>query len=148
MSPEAQELTLFLGFFVDHYMNIPAELHPLNFVRETSEKAPSRAPQGLRMAVNDCIEMSSHWDEDRVKMADDALKAHGIVTLSEIRRRYWRRFKAILKRGKIRNEEEYYLVKAISLDASPRAAEVSVLALLLEEYEGGVMLAVSKDRKA
>ena len=84
------------------------------------------------MAVGDCIEMSSHWNSTRVSEADMALRANGIVTLSEIRRRYSRRFKAILKRGKIRNEHEYYLVKAVSSDAT---TEASALQSLLEDFE-------------
>lgn len=139
MSPEAQELARFVGFFYDRYMNagrrFPPEVHPLRFVSEMAEKSPGQALSGLKMAVGDCIEMTSRWNCTRVEELDEALRSNGIITLSEIRRRYWRRFKAILERGKIRNEQEYYFVKAVSLDTSTPMAEASVLELLLEDFE-------------
>jgi hypothetical protein len=139
LSPEGQELARFLGFFVDRYVYagrpIPPEIHPLRFVNEMAEKAPGRALSGLKIAVGDCIEMSFLWSYTQVNEADEALRANGIVTLTEIRRRYSRRFKAIIKRGKIRNEQEYYLVKAASSDPMIPATEESALQSLLEDFE-------------
>lgn len=138
---EMDDLSAFLGFFFENFMandaSVPPEVHPLKFVRETAVRAPKRALLGLRMAIGDCIESSVHWSVQQVKEADDALRARGIATLSEMRRRYYRRFISILERGKIATEEEYYLVKAIAGGSSPPSDQALVLERLLSEYEDG-----------
>ena len=136
---ETHELTAFLEFLFDNYMadGVSPEVHPAKFVRELAERAPKRALLGLRMAIGDCIEASASWPAQKVKEADDALRARGIATLSEMRRRYWRRFIRILKRGKISTEDEYYLLKAIATGSSPPSDQALVLERLLTEYENG-----------
>lgn len=93
-SQEAQELSAFLGHFFDRYMTdgtpIPSEIHPLNVMREMAERSPKRALLGLKMAIGDCLEMARGWPPEQVQEADDALRSEGIVTLSELRIRYYR----------------------------------------------------------
>jgi hypothetical protein len=142
LGPEGEELAGFLGFFLGRYSDgagrLPEELHPLQIVRRVAETAPKRALAGLRMAVGDCIERSSHWRPEQVKEADDAARAQGVATLSEIRRRYWRRVAGIVKRGRIRTEAEYYLARSLVTDAHPTADEAARLQALLEEFESRV----------
>ena len=71
---------------------------------------------GMRMAVNDCIEQSSHWGVEAVIAADAALRQRGILTLSEVRRRFSKKLLGILKRGRIRGEVEWYLVAGVLAD--------------------------------
>jgi hypothetical protein len=66
---------------------VPPEVHPLRVLREMTKKSPKRALLGLKMAIGDCLESSRHWSPDQVAAADDALRADGAVTLSEMRRR-------------------------------------------------------------
>ncbi len=40
------------------------------------------------MAVADCIEMSEDWSTEKVQQADDWLTAAGVLSLSEVRRRF------------------------------------------------------------
>jgi hypothetical protein len=46
------------------------------------------ALDGLRQTINDCVEMSLHFDQTEVEKLDSRLRRRGIVTLSELRRRY------------------------------------------------------------
>jgi hypothetical protein len=141
LTDETDDLTAFLGFFFENFMtdgaSVPSEVHPLNFLREMAVRAPKRALLGLRMAIGDCIESSAHWSTQEVKEADDALRARAIPTLSEMRRRYYRRFIRILECGKIATEEEYYLVKVIAGGSFPPSDQALVLEKLLSEYENG-----------
>lgn len=99
-------------------------LAPCADLDESELRAPKTAIKGWRMAVNDCIEMSNHWSAARVISMDTALRSAGIVTLSEVRRRYSTRLAAILKRGRIRGEGEYHLLAALVADtASSLSAE-------------------------
>lgn len=100
----------------------------------------SQARLGLGMAINDTLEMS--WDLKPAEVAamDRDLSGRGIVTLSELRRRYSRQFKGILKRGKIRDETEYYLVAGIlaSFIADATDEERMKLDEMVGAYEAGV----------
>lgn len=112
-------------------------LAPCVELDESEMRAPKTALKGWRMAVNDCIEMSSHWSAARVMRMDSALRLAGIVTLSEVRRRYSTKLAAILKRGRIRGEVEYYLAAALVDDtaSSLSAEERAHLQVLVSEFE-------------
>jgi hypothetical protein len=112
-------------------------LSPCTELDEGELRAPKTALKGWRMAVNDCIEMSSDWSVNRVISMDAALRNHGIVTLSEMRRRYSRRWAAILRRGRIRGEVEYYLAAALVADtaSSLSAKERADLQVLVSDFE-------------
>jgi len=88
------------------------------------------------MAINDTIEDTLDWASAQVAEADVHFAAAGTFTLSEIRRRYSKKYLQVLKRGVIRNEVEYYLVKGI-MDGiiEPEAREVLQLQAMLNAYE-------------
>lgn len=91
---------------------------------------------GIKMAIGDCISASRHWSSDAVIAADSARRQRGILTLSELRRRYSKSLLKILARGQIGNDVEYYWVDGVLADES---CEVSVdqrasLARIAESY--------------
>jgi hypothetical protein len=141
LSPsEYQELKSFLGFFSERFFNtagLAPERRPLSLVESMESKAPARAAEGLRMAINDCLEMSSRWKPDRVRALDAELRQHKLVTLSELRRRYSRDYARVVKRGRINSEVEYYMAKGIldggALDLKDN--ERHLLATMLQQYE-------------
>ena len=92
---------------------LPPERHPVAVLDATEKTSKASARLGLGLALNDLLEMSWHFTPDEVAAIDREFSARGIVTLSEMRRRYSRQFRGVLKRGKIRTEEEFYLVSGI-----------------------------------
>lgn len=97
----------------------------------------SKALEGLRQAANDIIEDLSDRPATGVAALDEALRAAGLLTASEVRRRYASSYKRIVKRGSIRDDTEYYLVNGIVVDlgnATPDE-ERAMLQRLLEAYE-------------
>jgi len=137
---EFQELFAFVDFYATH----------VNRVEVTSERSmsticadivqqygKSKALEGLRQAANDIIEDLSDRPVEGVVALDEALRAHGIVTASEVRRRYASSYKRIVKRGSIRNDTEYYLLNGIVVDHGNGVPddERSVLQKLLDAYE-------------
>ena len=64
----------------------------------------------------------------------------GVITFSEVSRRYGRTYQRILKRGKIADETECYLVAGVlsDLTAAVSATERAVLQGLYEEFESAV----------
>ncbi len=98
----------------------------------------SESLSGVRQAVGDFLEMTRDFTPQELKEADAYLTERGAVTLTDMRRQIWQLIPKILKRGKIRNDEEYYLLKerAISLDDPEMSDETRKLAdRLLYEYE-------------
>ncbi len=84
--------------------------------RISREYGRSKALQGTRQAVNDVVEDLSGLNAEGVKLLDEALQSAGVLTLSEVRRRYSAAYQRILRRGKIRTETEYYLVNGLVVD--------------------------------
>ena len=97
----------------------------------------SKALTGLRQATNDFIEELSGRPVKYIDVLDEALRAAGILTVSEIRRRYAGSFQRILKRGSIKGETEYYLVNGIVVDLSSSISneERAQLQAMLDRYE-------------
>ena len=107
--------------------------------------ADYRGPMsGLRMAANDTLEMTRDLSRQAIADADEYLRQHGALTLSERRRVAWKRqIPKILARGKLRTLEEYYLLResvlaadAEELDAAARA-KAERLITEFENAQGG-----------
>jgi hypothetical protein len=144
MSPEKEreyaELNAFLDIYATHVMKIDPKspAHPTNAgERIVAAVGKAKALVGLRQAINDTLEGLQDLSAEQLRPLDIALKQAGIVTITELRRRYSRQFKAILKRGSIRNETEYYMIKATLDDCagSVAQAEREQLGSMLLAYE-------------
>ena len=110
---------------------------PSHFLENIEKTSLASAKKGLSMALNDIAEESAYWTSEQITAADVKFSAAGTFTLSEIRRRYSKKYLQILKRGEIRSETEYYLFKGIA-DGSgiePGAPEREKIESMLERYE-------------
>lgn len=146
MSPERQreyaELHAFLDFYSTQISGIdPADpIHPTNIgKRIVEEYGRSKALDGLKQAVNDIVEEMGDQPLEYVQSLDEALRERGIITFSEVRRRYASSYKRILKRGKIKTETEYYIIAGVLADFSSIASddERPILSQLVAQYEQG-----------
>ena len=118
--------------------DLPPEHHPLAVLERFEKESMAKARSGLGMAISDTLEMSWDMPAEEIQAIDAEFKARGILPLSELRRRYSRQFKAIIKRGKIRNEEEYYLIAGIlaSFTGDAIDEERQQLEMLVSNFEG------------
>jgi hypothetical protein len=137
---EFAELERFLRFFSTHIKGIAEDnrIHPSNVLQEIISKyGKSKALAGLRQAVNDSIEQTQHYLPEQVGALDKRCMDASVLTLSELRRRYWRKYKAMLERGNIKNDTEYYLAVGILNDSatSITASERNQLSDLAAAYE-------------
>ncbi|MFM9921888.1 hypothetical protein VLK31_02755 [Variovorax sp. H27-G14] len=110
---------------------------PLAFLRRVEQTSLANAKKGLQMAVNDTVEATAEWTPEQVAAADAKFTAAGTFSLSEVRRRYSKKYLQILKRGVIRSETECYLIKGI-LDGGgidPGATESTQLQAMLNDFE-------------
>lgn len=148
MSPEREaefsELLAFFSFSAPVVFQVTSQVSA-NFEHDISREidriiatyGKSKALVGLRQAVNDIVEQTCDWPVGARAYLDDALNAAGIITLSEVSRRYAARYKRILKRGTIRNDTEYYLINGIVVDRASGISdgERAHLQELVDAYE-------------
>jgi len=137
---EFAELSRFLEHYVTNYwkINRDEKIHPSNVLVENVKKyGKSLALQGLKQAVNDIIEETAEFNSDNVKKLDSELNSKGIVTLSALRKKYWSKYKAILKRGSIKNETEYYLINGLLCDLSSDVSndERDLMSKMVSDFE-------------
>jgi hypothetical protein len=123
MTPEREseykELLGYVALFATAVWQIDptSEIHPANVINGIVQQfGKSKALVGLRQAAGDTVEETSHWNPEARAVVDEACRAAGVATLSEITRRYSASYKRIMKRGFIKNETEYYVVNGILVD--------------------------------
>ena len=149
-SEDYEKLKIFMGFFFDLYKSNPGikpEHHPLAVMeRMIIEHSSANIRRALEMTINDMIEDSAAWHPEQVAEADVKFAAAGTFTLTEVRRRYSKKYLQLLKRGVIRKETEYYLLKGI-LDGGgmePGATESQQIQTMLLAFEAEVMKRLPK----
>jgi hypothetical protein len=124
--PEYPELKAFFIAWEQEFpprVSLPPEASPVAVLNAMEQQSRSRARLGLGMAINDILEQSWGFPPNKVAEVDAKFGSKGVLQLSELRRRYSRRFRGILKRGAIRNETEYYLVQGILASFTAGASE-------------------------
>jgi len=145
MSPEREkeyaELSAYINFFATFTLGIsPSDpSHPSN-ARIAERFGRSQALQGARQAANDSIAALRSRPVAEVRLLDTGLQEAGLITFSEVSRRYGRTYQRILKRGKIADETECYLVAGVLADLTAAVSETERAALqgLYEEFESAV----------
>jgi hypothetical protein len=151
LSPEDYEkLKIFAAKFYEWYkagLTLPPEIHPIYVLTQIQkEHGLANAKRGLMMGINDYVEDTANWRPDQVAEANAKLAAAGTFTLSEIRQRYSKKYLQILKRGVIRSETDYYLLKGI-LDGGgieAGATESAQIQKLINEFEAKIMQGTTK----
>jgi hypothetical protein len=145
MSPEREaefcSLLAYISFFATNVWQISpdADIHPAHTINQiVGTYGRSNALAGLRQAANDTVEETNNWNAQARAILDDALKDAGVITLSEVSRRYAAGYKRILKRGQIKNETEYHLVNGILIDQTSQISseERARVQKLVDAYEG------------
>lgn len=137
---EYSDLISFVSIFATHARKIdPADsAHPANVASHiAATMGKSKALVGARQAANDVIESLQGFTQQQRVAFDAKLHEVGVVGLAEIRRRYSGQYKRILKRGVIRNETEFYLVRGIldSCTESLGQNDQAILSSLLLAFE-------------
>ena len=137
---EFQELLAYVGYFATEIWGVDPEsdTHPARSIEATLRQfGEPMALIGLRQAANDTLEETLRWNVDARAFVDEAFRAGGVVTVSEIARRYSASYKRVLKRGQIRDETEYYVINAVLIDQGDgiSAGERTQLQSLIDMYD-------------
>lgn len=135
-----QALKVFLDkhfeWYARKYPTTPS-VTPSQFLEKIEATSRANARKGLQMALNDIAEDTMDWTPEQVAAADAKFTAVGTFTLSEVRRRYSKKYLQILKRGVIHSETEYYLIKGV-IDGGgiePGVTEDEPLRAMMSDFE-------------
>jgi hypothetical protein len=139
---EFEELASYVNFYATHVWQVPpsAHEHPSHFLTPVPGKVTkSQLLAGLRQAANDTVEDAAHLTAEEIAALDEACRANDVLTLSEVRRRFSRQYGSVLKKQRISNETEYYLVVGIINDLTSHLSneERNLIEQLAHAYEEG-----------
>ena len=99
------------------------------------EKMPfGQARHAVLMLCRDLLEATQNYQREQLAVWDGALASQRAPTLSMMRIKHWKLVPKIVKRGRIRNEEEYYLVKSVVDSSALSNDEQGKLVELLDRY--------------
>jgi hypothetical protein len=104
---------------------------PVAALDELASSSPSKARQGLSMAIGDLVELTSGWSADQIAAIDKRLSAEQLPTLSEIRAKFSRAVQRVLRRGQIESDVEYHAVR----NAAELSSDADELWKLLAAHE-------------
>lgn len=134
-----EKLKAFVAAYMEHYAEgpVPREIHPLTVLVNLEKVSIARARKGLLLAVQDLVESTSEWAPGKVAEADRRFVLLGSFSLSDLRRRYSRRYIQVMQRGSIRSAIEYCMLKSMVDGSSiePGASESETILEMLAEYE-------------
>lgn len=120
-TPGYPEMKAFLRFFSSRFLDQrcrSADDRPMNVLERHELESAGRAESALRMALNNCLEISAPWPLSQVIALDAEMQANGIPSLSQVRSRVWGRYAAMLKRGALRNNDEAAVAQGVLADRS------------------------------
>jgi hypothetical protein len=123
MTPAADytQMKAFLRFFCERFLDqrvaVTAD-RPMAVLERQEKESAARASSGLRMAVNNCLEISFAWPLSQIVALDAEMAAKGIYSLSQVRSRVWGRYAAMLKRAQIRTDDEFAVAQGVLADQS------------------------------
>jgi hypothetical protein len=122
-------LWLFQQLISDRMPSLDPASHPRVTIECLERQSMAAARKGVGLAIGDLIELSEGAPADVVGEWDRALQAQDLPTLSSIRAQFGHRTRSIMKRGRIRNENEYFALRNIadSLPGAEREAAWSML---------------------
>ncbi|MDC6212488.1 hypothetical protein [Ralstonia solanacearum] len=137
---EYEGLKRFMGLFYEWFEakpHYPPEMNPVAVLEDLEKKSRAQAKRGLKMAINDCLEMSGDWTPQQVSDADGRFLEHGAPSLSELRRSQSKKYLSLLKRGRVTSLVDYYFLKGVvdggGVDIS--SEEGKKLVSMLSTYE-------------
>jgi hypothetical protein len=94
-------------------------IHPFNVLKSFEEKSPNKiAIQSLKIGMNDCMRMLKDMSNESKQKLDQRLQKANLCTLNQLVFYYKRIDQKIVKRGSIKNDEEYRMVIEILNDLS------------------------------
>jgi hypothetical protein len=132
---EYEQLRLWFSFMVPKVFSsdlLTSDTDPVAVLDRMATKTPARARSGLGMAIGDVLEFTSDWPASEVATCDLKLSQEGLPTLSEMKIRFSKLVQRVVRRGRIKSDDEFY---ALRNAVEQPGTDTATLWPLLERYE-------------
>lgn len=116
-------------------IGLPVEKQPLTLLTNLERSSPAKARSALSMGINDLVQMSFDLPRSRILDIDQILAQQDLLTLTALRSIFSDKLNRLIKKGKISNDVEYYLLKDVFDSNSGAEIDSSRLHNMLELYE-------------
>jgi len=109
---------------------------PISALDGIAATSPSKARQGLSMAISDIFSLMDSWPDTAVTELEAQLAEASLPRFADMRLRFDRAIRNIVRRGQIRNEREYYAIRNVIGTVRPNE---TILSELLADFERRTM---------
>ena len=138
-SPEYLTLKKFLANIdpLIHPKRQHSEADPIFCLEKLEREFPSKAADGLRMAIDDILSQSIRWSREQIQEYDGILASKGCLTVSDARKEHWKRIPRLLQSKRIRTEVDYYFLKSLYDDSEGLFDddEALIVVEMLQDFE-------------
>lgn len=128
---------LFISVYYDLFLRRPTsspEEHPLEVMKSFEQKGMATLRSSIRTTMVDIV--SERLRPEALQRLDLALAQIGAPSVSQMRRKYLKRYTTILQRGALKNDDEFYMLKNMLDDPDLPDDEKSKILPLINDYEG------------
>lgn len=105
----------FFAWMCDHAMTLSEQLdpehHPIAVLDAMETRRPAMARKGLAMAIGDLMEEFDAHNSEWLARIDGGLTTAGWPSFSAVRAQFGLKVRAVLKRGIVRSDVEYYTLR-------------------------------------
>ncbi|MDB5206403.1 MAG: hypothetical protein JWR72_1478 [Flavisolibacter sp.] len=99
-------------------IDVNADISPIHVLKEWEQKSMSIARRGLKAGLLDSLQMLSHFPAELKEQIDKKLIDESFPALYKLTSAVKDTPAKVLKRGKVRNLEEYYIIKEVLDDTT------------------------------
>ncbi|MBK6755322.1 MAG: hypothetical protein IPH53_16145 [Flavobacteriales bacterium] len=117
----------------------PPEAHPTNVLERWEREKPGIVKRALKEGLRDAVSMLEDCPPEVIKKIDQRLSAADLPSVSHLRSVVRDTLGKVLKRGQVKNLDEFYVVKEIldNVDSDLPALDRERLSKAMFEFEFG-----------
>lgn len=132
---EYEQMRSWLGYMVPKVFAsdlLATGTDPVVMLDQMASRSLAEARRGLAMAIGDVVEFVGDWPAANVAKCDSELSQNGLPTLTQVQARFSKAVQRVVRRGRIRDDEEFY---ALRNAVEQKGVDAEILWRLLRAYE-------------
>jgi hypothetical protein len=133
-----EDLKRFLKVYTETMFDLysyPEEDRPMSVLAEFERQSPALGRKALRISVADAVSNLRDLSAPELESLSAALAAANAPSVASVRALVSKKLGPVIKRGVLRNEEEFYLVKDLLDSPSLPDDERTKLETMLDTFE-------------
>ncbi|MGY3230441.1 hypothetical protein ACVWWJ_001925 [Luteibacter sp. HA06] len=115
--------------------SVPENERPMHLIAEFEKRSPAAGRQSVRLGVSDALADVKNAPQEKVALLSERLAAANAPPIASVRALMSKKLTPAIKRGVLKNEEEFYLVKDLLDSPSLPDDERTKLETMLDTFE-------------